>query len=191
MAMTRPFSAIFILPVHVAMVLLLLNSHHGDCSLSAVSPEGCVTVPDMCFKQTSENYTHMRLPNMLNHTRKDDVAADLGLWLPLLQSRECNKRNQLKFFLCLTYAPVCVDNKSTNKFILPCKSMCESVRRSCEPIMRNHNYFWPKVFNCDQADRFFADQTEMCINMNILEGLNNANTRNSRSKFHDLCCVTR
>lgn len=137
----------------------------------------CVKVPEMCHKLISDNYTHMRLPNMLNHTRKEDVAGDLSLWNPLLQSKKCNAGNQLKYFLCFTYAPVCVEDTTVNKLIPPCKSMCQSVRQSCEPVMKRHNYSWPQVFNCDQKYRFLDDETQMCISSRILAGIQKTNTK--------------
>lgn len=130
----------------------------------------CIKVPTMCH-DLIKNYTHMRLPNMLNQTRDTDVSADLNLWYPLLQSETCNAGNQLKYFLCFTYAPVCVDNDSVKKLIAPCRSVCQTVRYACEPVMRKNNYSWPEVFDCDKKHRFLDDASQMCISTMILNSM--------------------
>lgn len=45
------------------------------------------------------------------------------------------------------------------RFISPCRSLCESVRDSCAPIMSCYGYPWPEILRCDQ---YPADQL-MCI----------------------------
>ena len=125
--------------------------------------DNCYPVPKMC---KSENYTEMRLPNMFNHSRAKDVKRDIGIWQPLLQSPVCNSGGQLRYFLCFMYAPLCVlDN---HEGVKPCRSLCETVRDSCDPIMRQFsNYSWPSFFNCDQPRRFPV-ATPMCINPEML-----------------------
>ena len=72
--------------------------------------------------------------------------------MPLL-SVNCHKDTQV--FLCSLFAPVCVQHTS----IYPCRSLCESVRQSCEGPMRKHSYEWPSMFNCSQ----FPDDNGLCI----------------------------
>lgn len=36
------------------------------------------------------------------------------------------------------------------RFISPCRSLCESVRDSCAPIMSCYGYPWPEILHCDQ-----------------------------------------
>lgn len=45
------------------------------------------------------------------------------------------------------------------RFVSPCRSLCESVRDSCAPIMGCYGYPWPEILRCDQ---FPADHL-MCI----------------------------
>lgn len=45
------------------------------------------------------------------------------------------------------------------RFISPCRSLCESVRDSCAPIMSCYGYPWPEILRCDQ---YPADHL-MCI----------------------------
>lgn len=45
------------------------------------------------------------------------------------------------------------------RFVSPCRSLCESVRDSCAPIMSCYGYPWPEILRCDQ---YPADHL-MCI----------------------------
>ncbi|XP_028399759.1 secreted frizzled-related protein 5-like [Dendronephthya gigantea] len=121
-----------------------------------------LAIPRMC-KGLNGAYTKMRLPNMLNHTRRFDVLKDIDVWKPLLNS-SCNSGDQLTLFLCLTYAPVCIPKHR----VPPCKSLCESVRNSCEPLMLQHNRSWPATFDCNERRKFYNDSSSsMCMNTRI------------------------
>lgn len=37
-----------------------------------------------------------------------------------------------------------------DRFISPCRSLCESVRDTCAPIMSCYGYPWPEILRCDQ-----------------------------------------
>ena len=144
------------------LLVLLIVAHTSAMQIK--KEDKCASVPAICGNLPSSNYTKMRLPNMFNHSRFEDVEKDIGIWLPLLPSTVCNAGDQLRYFLCFTYAPVCVD-----KLISPCKSLCETVRDSCDPVMRqNSNYSWPSFFNCNQQRRFPDDSSQMCINLKML-----------------------
>ena len=75
--------------------------------------------------------------------------------MPLLQVN-CHRDTQL--FLCSLFAPVCVDQQSQT-FIYPCRSLCESVKQSCEGPMLSYNYPWPSMFNCSK----FPEDNGLCI----------------------------
>lgn len=45
------------------------------------------------------------------------------------------------------------------RFISPCRSLCESVRESCAPIMGCYGYPWPEILRCDQ----YPSDHLMCI----------------------------
>lgn len=145
--------------------LLLFLTVACTSALAMKNENKCAPVPAMCNGSLpSSKYTTMLLPNMFNHSRFEDVQRDIEIWRPLLSSTVCNSGDQLRYFLCFTYAPVCVD-----KLISPCKSLCETVRDSCDSVMRQYsNYSWPSFFNCDQRRRFPDDSSQMCINLNML-----------------------
>jgi hypothetical protein len=75
-----------------------------------------------------------------------------SVWTPLLQVN-CHKDSQL--FLCSLFAPVCVEQQS----IFPCRSLCETVKKSCEGPMLSYNYPWPSMFNCSR----FPEDNGLCI----------------------------
>uniref|UniRef100_A0A3P9LQS3 FZ domain-containing protein n=2 Tax=Oryzias latipes TaxID=8090 RepID=A0A3P9LQS3_ORYLA len=101
----------------------------------------CVPIPsDMALCQNI-GYDTMRMPNLLGHESLAEAVQQSTSWLPLL-ARECHP--DARSFLCSLFAPICLD------FISPCRSLCESVRDSCAPIMSCYGYPWPEILRCDQ-----------------------------------------
>ncbi|KAM8862960.1 secreted frizzled-related protein 5 isoform 2-T2 [Spinachia spinachia] len=96
-------------------------------------------------------YDTMRMPNLLGHESPAEAVQQSASWLPLL-ARECHR--DARVFLCSLFAPICLD-----RFISPCRSLCESVRDGCAPIMSCYGYPWPDILHCDQ---YPADH-QMCI----------------------------
>lgn len=76
-------------------------------------------------------------------------------WSPLL-SISCHRDAQT--FLCSLFAPVCIE-QAIQATIYPCRSLCESVKQSCEAPMLAYNYPWPSIFNCSQ----FPEDNGFCI----------------------------
>lgn len=149
------------------MNIYLLSFFVVSASCASVSQaDDCLDTPVMC-QVLSPKYTKMQLPNLLNHTRHADVLQDIVEWKPLLNSSSCNVGHQLTLFVCLTYAPICVPRLGP-RLVPPCKSLCESVRNSCEPVMQAHNRSWPVIFDCNDRSKFHDDsQSTMCMNKRI------------------------
>ncbi|XP_046859191.1 secreted frizzled-related protein 2-like [Xenia sp. Carnegie-2017] len=129
------------------------------CSFLTLRRDKCTKLPPMCYQLINSEYTRMYLPNILNQSRYEDVVKELKVWKPLLNTTVCNARHQLKYFLCFTYAPVCV----ADHFIYTCQSFCRRLRDSCDPIMRSLNYSWPPFFDCNDEKKFRNNSTTMCI----------------------------
>lgn len=102
----------------------------------------------------SQGYNTMMLPNLLDHDTVQEVRQELAQWTPLVASG-CHQ--YLKHFLCSVYAPVCMMH---DKPIKPCRSLCTTVRDSCEPLMKKHNYTWPPMLNCSKYE-----QDDVCISI--------------------------
>lgn len=94
-------------------------------------------------------YNRTMLPNTLNHQTQADVNAEINIYHPLLNSG-CSPYLQL--FLCTFYAPMCFDDADGPNpvHLMPCRSLCESVRRGCTPQFRQFNSAWPPAFRCEQ-----------------------------------------
>ncbi|KAJ8370790.1 hypothetical protein SKAU_G00108180 [Synaphobranchus kaupii] len=115
------------------------------------SSSRCLPIPSSMALCHDIGYPTMRMPNLLGHESLGEAVQQSASWLPLL-ARECHP--DARIFLCSLFAPVCL-----NRFISPCRSLCESVRDSCAPIMACYGYPWPAILSCDQ---FPADHL-MCI----------------------------
>ncbi|XP_041861071.1 secreted frizzled-related protein 5 [Melanotaenia boesemani] len=115
------------------------------------SSSRCVPIPSGMALCQNIGYDTMRMPNLLGHESPAEAVQQSASWLPLL-ARECHP--DARIFLCSLFAPICLD-----RFISPCKSLCESVRDRCAPIMSCYGYPWPEILRCDQ---YPADHL-MCI----------------------------
>ena len=111
----------------------------------------CVPIPRNMSLCRGISYSQMRLPNLLQHESMSEVVQQSATWMSLLNLR-CHPDTQL--FLCSLYAPVCLESK-----ILPCRSLCEKVKRGCAGRMAEYGYPWPDIVRCDK----FAEDNDMCI----------------------------
>uniref|UniRef100_A0A182IQU8 Uncharacterized protein n=1 Tax=Anopheles atroparvus TaxID=41427 RepID=A0A182IQU8_ANOAO len=116
--------------------------HHNRCEP--------ITIP-FC---TGIQYNRTIMPNLVGHTKQEEAALEVHQFVPLVKI-DCSP--DLKFFLCLLYAPVCT---ILSYPIPPCRSLCESAR-ACESIMRTFDFQWPENFECS---KFPVDGgKELCV----------------------------
>jgi len=106
-----------------------------DLDSSLYGKPTCVNIPTNMSLCTNINYNQMRMPNLLGHETMDEIEYQSSVWVPLL-SVNCHKDAQM--FLCSLFAPVCVEQAQAA--IYPCRSLCESVKSSCEGPMLSYNY---------------------------------------------------
>ncbi|XP_068604539.1 secreted frizzled-related protein 5 [Brachionichthys hirsutus] len=102
----------------------------------------CVPIPSNMALCQRIGYNTMRMPNLLGHESPAEAVQQSASWLPLL-ARQCHP--DARIFLCSLFAPLCLE-----RIISPCKSLCESVRETCAPIMSCYGYPWPEILHCDQ-----------------------------------------
>ncbi|XP_018112028.1 frizzled related protein 2 L homeolog isoform X1 [Xenopus laevis] len=115
------------------------------------SSSRCMRIPKSMALCYDIGYSEMRIPNLLEHETMAEAIQQSSSWLPLL-ARECHP--DARIFLCSLFAPICFD-----RYIFPCRSLCEAVRSSCAPIMACYGYPWPEILKCDK----FPEDHGMCI----------------------------
>uniref|UniRef100_A0AAU7EBV9 SFRP1/2/5 protein n=1 Tax=Terebratalia transversa TaxID=34513 RepID=A0AAU7EBV9_TERTR len=116
-----------------------------------VAQPQCVVIPANLTLCHDIGYTKMRLPNLLDQDTLKEVTHQAQSWVHLIR-RQCHP--DLKLFLCSLYSPVCLD-----RFIWPCRSLCEAVKKDCEAPMMKWGYPWPEMARCDK----FPLDNDMCI----------------------------
>jgi len=116
---------------------LLVGGGGGDGG-----PRRCqeITVP-MC-RGIGYNLTYM--PNAFSHDTQEEAGLEVHQFWPLVEI-QCSR--DLRLFLCSMYAPICVPNY--HKPLPACKSLCERVRRGCEPLMIQYGFAWPQHMSCE------------------------------------------
>uniref|UniRef100_A0A182N383 FZ domain-containing protein n=1 Tax=Anopheles dirus TaxID=7168 RepID=A0A182N383_9DIPT len=102
-------------------------------------------------------YNRTIMPNLMGHTKQEEAALEVHQYVPLVKI-DCSP--DLKFFLCLLYAPVCT---ILSYPIPPCRSLCVSAR-ACEDIMKTFDFQWPENLECS---KFPVDGgKELCVSKN-------------------------
>ncbi|KAK3096836.1 hypothetical protein FSP39_003804 [Pinctada imbricata] len=102
-------------------------------------------------------YNNTGMPNLVGHMVQQDAELQLHTFMPLIQYG-CSK--QLKFFLCSVYVPMCTEKVVDP--IGPCRPMCLSVQRRCQPVLHEFGYPWPLALNCSKFPPK-NDQNHMCM----------------------------
>ena len=119
----------------------------------------CELIRDpMCRKFSLRGYNLTLFPNSLRHRSALEASYEMKLYKPLI---EVGCSSDLSFFLCSVYFPYCLP-EGPHDFLLPCKSLCESVRDGCNNLMVSHGFQWP--FDCNQ----YPNETGgMCIGTSV------------------------
>ena len=127
-----------------------------------------------------------RMPNFLEQWNLNNIIAEAEVWNKRLGEAKCkfvllqiltktfffngtfffeNSDAHSRLFLCSVLAPVCVENKAEP--VPPCRTICQSVQRSCEgPLHHRYGFTWPDVLSCD---RFPTEDQQVCIGPDSLE----------------------
>ncbi|XP_033113836.1 frizzled-7-A-like [Anneissia japonica] len=112
-----------------------------------------VTIP-MC---ENLEYDMTTFPNFLKHQNQEEAGAEIAQFLPLVNV-ECS--DDLRLFLCMMYAPPCIQN-----FVIPpCLNLCEQARYGCEVLMNRFGFSWPEQLDCGQFQD--AGPDVLCIDRN-------------------------
>ncbi|KAM8735675.1 uncharacterized protein AB9X84_024043 [Acanthopagrus schlegelii] len=110
-------------------------NHSPSLPVSTCQP---ITVP-LCKNLA---YTETAMPNVLGHTLQADANLQIQTFAPLIQVG-CSPH--LTQFLCSVYTPECVEGRPQP----PCRTLCETVKSSCEPVLNRHELLWPEALKCE------------------------------------------
>lgn len=129
-------------------VLLLLSAF----CFASIKGKKCVEITIPLCQNIGYNLTSM--PNMFNHSTQEEAALEIHQFWPLV---EINCSPDLNSFLCYMYAPMCLLNSKEE--VPPCRSICESARNGCEPLLLRYGFSWPEGMKCDK----FPGRNKSCL----------------------------
>ena len=115
----------------------------GLCLLSpSLGQQKCepLTIP-MC---QGLQYNTTIFPNMLDHKTQEEAELEVHQFFPLVKLG-CS--DDLAFFLCSVYAPVCTVLASP---VPPCRSLCKRAKHDCKDLMKRFDYKWPESLTCNR-----------------------------------------
>jgi len=140
----------------VLLLLLLLLWRPPAVKGSSSSSNQCEIIRiEMC---RGIGYNETSMPNLVGHELQSDVEYTLQTFVPLI---EYNCSSQLKLFLCAAYVPMCTPKAPVHS-IGPCRSLCESVRIRCHPVLQGFGFPWPPALDCERFPRENNHET-MCM----------------------------
>ena len=130
----KPICALWALTLF--SVTSAFGTNNGKCERISMIP--------MCIDM---RYNMTKMPNIIGHSSQQEASNEIQEFMPLVQ---INCSPLLKFFLCSVYAPMCTEQVNEVLVIPACRSMCESVKQSCEPILNKFQLQWPDNLNCER-----------------------------------------
>ena len=133
-------------PSSVALMILLFLTWISSQS-KVVMGGHCEPIQIEMCKSMRWNMTSM--PNLLSHNTQQNAILSIEPWKELLDTR-CS--DVLLFFLCAMYAPICTLHFSEP--VPPCKSVCQTAKSGCEPIMNQYDVSWPSSLDCEMLQEY-------------------------------------
>ena len=98
------------------------------------SPPVCEEISIPMCERIGYNYTSMQL-SPFHHESQKESGLEAHQFYPLI-NLECSP--DLRPFLCSLYTPVTM--KNYQKFLPPCRFLCERARAGCEPVMAKNGF---------------------------------------------------
>ncbi|XP_064104974.1 uncharacterized protein LOC135214531 [Macrobrachium nipponense] len=88
-------------------------------------------------------YSETVLPNIFQHRMQEEAITAMNIFSPLIE-HQCSP--DARFFFCSLYVPQC---SVRGMIVLPCRSLCETVKSDCQGIMTQHSLSWTRNFTCE------------------------------------------
>ena len=129
-------------PNYLLQLTTNLPTTTADSTPRTTTPSTCDPISIPLCKDLPYNQT--RFPNLLNHTRPDTAGLEIHQYFPLVKA-QCSPA--LKLFLCSVHAPKC---SVLSGIVKPCRSLCNTARQGCEPLMRKFGFPWPAKLSCEK-----------------------------------------
>ncbi len=116
---------------------------------------------DMGHSNGWGSYSYASFPNGRQQTQPQCAIDEIADFNTLLQSTDqCSTK--LGTLLCFYYFPWCDPNtvmadsygKLVHLHVLPCRSVCEEVRRDCRASLEALGQTWPRHLNCSDTRIF-------------------------------------
>ncbi|XP_040567728.1 frizzled-5 [Lepeophtheirus salmonis] len=126
----------------ITLLLIQFMTYHVSTGLELHQEMyQCVPIKvDFC---SGMRYNLTRMPNKFNHQTQEEAELEVIQFRPLVDI-QCSP--DIRFFLCGLYTPICLPNFP--KPVPVCRSVCERVKRSCFPIMKQYGFDWPSKMEC-------------------------------------------
>lgn len=114
-------------------LLICITPIYSNGSLTSLAPQRCEEIQISLCKSLPYNRT--RLPNNFEHETQAIVNRTLWDLAQRINSVVCS--DDLIFFVCSMYLPICVENHRIKKPIKPCRSVCEKVKNDCQATVKS------------------------------------------------------
>ena len=114
--------------VLLVSLLICLAPFYSNGNPISSAPRRCEEIRIGLCKSLPYNRT--RLPN--NFEQETQTIVNRTLWdlAQRFHAGVCSE--DLLFFVCSLYLPICVENNRIKKPIKPCRSVCEKVKSDCQ-----------------------------------------------------------
>lgn len=124
-------------------------------------------------------YNLTKFPNTLNIESQEEAGLEVHQFYPLV---EINCSEDLKFFLCSMYTPICIEDY--HQPLPACRSVCERARKGCEPIMENYGFPWPEKMACENLPVHGVEGNLCMERPDAVDDQSKTETTSSNSKKH-------
>ncbi|XP_020632377.1 frizzled-4-like [Orbicella faveolata] len=117
----------------VVYLLLCVAPFYSDGNPVSSNQHQCEEIQIGLCKSLPYNRT--RLPNNFEHDTQSSVNRTLWDLAQRINEVVCSE--DLLFFVCSLYLPICVEDQEIKKTINPCRSVCEKVRSDCKAAVES------------------------------------------------------